>query len=121
MADFIDVVESSRWLIERALGGGDSDDFVNLEIKSGSTAELVAAAAVPVEASNDNILHALVNDESSYTTASPFLSKSAEIELYLLATNFLVRMSCRCRSSLSVCLFEIPFAAGRNKSLDSGE
>mmetsp|Transcript_6400 Transcript_6400/g.15169 ORF Transcript_6400/g.15169 Transcript_6400/m.15169 type:complete len:554 (-) Transcript_6400:98-1759(-) len=90
MADFIDVVESSRWLIERALGGGDSDDFVNLEIKSGSTAELVAAAAVPVEASNDNILHALVNDESSYTTASPFLSKSAEIELYLLATNFLL-------------------------------
>jgi hypothetical protein len=84
MADFIDIVESSRWLIDRALSSSINDDFVNLGTKS---IENPAAPAV----SNDNILTALVSDGSSYTTStSPFLSKSAEVELYLLATNFLV-------------------------------
>merc|ERR1719162_749790 len=47
----------------------------------------------PNASTNDNILNAFVNeDESSYTvtSTSPFLSKSAEVELYLLATNFLL-------------------------------
>ena len=87
MADFIDIVQSSRWMIDRALSASDNDDFVNLEIKS----VMAPTAAFPAPP-NDNILHALVNDESSYTSAStsPFLSQSAEVELYLLATNFLV-------------------------------
>jgi len=85
MADFIDIVESSRWLIDRALSSSNNDDFVNLGTKS--IEDPAAAAAV----SNDNILTALVSDGSSYTTStSPFLSKSAEVELYLLATNFLL-------------------------------
>ncbi|VEU38801.1 unnamed protein product [Pseudo-nitzschia multistriata] len=85
MADFIELVESSRWLIDRALSSQESDDFLNLETEQ-------YQAAAPAAVANDNILHALVNDESTYTSesTSPFLSKSAEAELYLLATNFLV-------------------------------
>ena len=88
MADFIDIAETSSWLIKRALRStsGD-DDFVNLEIQTPSS-----AAAASLAPASDNILNSLVNDESSYTTtaARPFLSQSAEVELYLLATNFLV-------------------------------
>jgi len=86
MADFFDIVEGNRWVINRFLSSSESDDFVNIGTES--TAYSVASAATP----NDNILHALVNDESSYTvtSTSPFLSKSAEVELYLLATNFLL-------------------------------
>mmetsp|Transcript_11640 Transcript_11640/g.29449 ORF Transcript_11640/g.29449 Transcript_11640/m.29449 type:complete len:546 (+) Transcript_11640:87-1724(+) len=84
MADFIDIVDSSRWLIERALRTYESDDFVNLETESSP-----ATVAAPP---NDSILGALVNDESSYAdpATKPFLSQSAEVELYLLATNFLL-------------------------------
>ena len=85
MADFIDAVQYSRWLIDRALGKYEDDDFVNLE-----TQQAVAEPTALASTQNDNILHALVNDESSYTATKPFLSKSAEVELYLLATNFLV-------------------------------
>ena len=95
MADFIDIVESSRWLIDRVLSSNENDDFVNLESVSTSAAaqqtEIQSAAS---SNTNDNILNALVNeDHISYTATSPspFLSKSAEAELYLLATNFLVR------------------------------
>lgn len=84
MADFIDIVESSRWLIDRALAASDTDDFVKIETETQSITE-AAAAATP----NDNILHELVKDDP-YTTANPYLSKSAEVELYLLATNFLL-------------------------------
>jgi hypothetical protein len=95
MADFIDIVESSRWLIDRVLSSNENDDFVNLESVSTSAAaqqtEIQAAAS---SNTNDNILNVLVNEDNiSYTATSPspFLSKSAEAELYLLATNFLVR------------------------------
>lgn len=94
MADFIDIVESSRWLIDRVLSSNENDDFVNLESVSTSAAaqqtEIQSAAS---SNTNDNILNALVNeDNTSYTATSPspFLSKSAEAELYLLATNFLL-------------------------------
>jgi hypothetical protein len=95
MADFIDIVESSRWLIDRFLSSTENDDFVNLE--SGSTSAAALQTEIQSAASsntNDNILNALVNEDNiSYTATSPspFLSKSAEAELYLLATNFLVR------------------------------
>jgi hypothetical protein len=95
MADFIDIVESSRWLIDRVLSSNENDDFVNLESVSTSAAaqqtEIQSAAS---SNTNDNILNVLVNEDNiSYTATSPspFLSKSAEAELYLLATNFLVR------------------------------
>ena len=95
MADFIDIVESSRWLIDRVLSSNENDDFVNLESVSTSAAaqqtEIQSAAS---SNTNDNILNALVNEDNiSYTATSPspYLSKSAEAELYLLATNFLVR------------------------------
>ena len=95
MADFIDIVETSRWLIDRVLSSNENDDFVNLESVSTSAAaqqtEIQSAAS---SNTNDNILNALVNEDNiSYTATSPspFLSKSAEAELYLLATNFLVR------------------------------
>uniref|UniRef100_A0A7S4ALB4 Sugar phosphate transporter domain-containing protein n=1 Tax=Pseudo-nitzschia australis TaxID=44445 RepID=A0A7S4ALB4_9STRA len=91
MADFIDLVESSRWLIDRALGSSqESDDFINLETGIGGEQQIEIAS--PATVSNENILHALVTDESSYTNLStnPYLSKSAEAELYLLATNFLL-------------------------------
>lgn len=86
----MDIADTSRWLLERALKTyDDSDDFVNLEVKSTHQAESVSAP-------NDSILTALVNDETSYTDAAtrPFLTQSAEVELYLLATNFLVSYSC---------------------------
>ena len=100
MADFIDIAETSTWLINRALRStSDSDDFVNLEVKTPSSAAHIAPA-------NDNILDSLVNDGSSYTTTStsPFLSQSAEVELYLLATNFLVcfLVSFSCRDLVSL-------------------
>ena len=91
----MDIADTSRWLLERALKTyDDNDDFVNLEVKSTHVAESVAAP-------NDSILTALVNDETSYTDAAtrPFLTQSAEVELYLLATNFLVSCSCA-----SLCL-----------------
>ncbi len=96
MADFIDIVDSSRWLIERALRTYESDDFVNLETESSP-----ATVAAPP---NDSILGALVNDESSYAdpATKPFLSQSAEVELYLLATNFLVGFFCA-----SLCLLRV--------------
>ena len=104
MADFIDAVQYSRWLIDRALGKYEDDDFVNLE-----TQQAVAEPTALASAQNDNILHALVNDESSYTATKPFLSKSAEVELYLLATNFLVSfVMFRSLRFESFCFFRTP-------------
>jgi hypothetical protein len=112
MADFIDIVESSRWLIDRALSASDTDDFVKIETETQSITE-TAAAATP----NDNILHALVNDEP-YTSTNPYLSKSAEVELYLLATNFLVGIVCvvDCvaeRFAFRLCIFRRPLNTAR--------
>jgi len=74
MVDFLDLATSSRWLIERALSQQD-DDFAQLDVSSSS-------AASPT----------LPDDGYSYgaTETRPVLSKSAEAELYLLATNFLL-------------------------------
>ncbi|KAL3923577.1 MAG: hypothetical protein SGILL_001578 [Bacillariaceae sp.] len=88
MVDFVDLAESSRWLLERYLGGGgsDNDDFVNLE--SGQADH--AAYATNGGGGNDSILQSLVYDDTPTTSTRPFLSKSAEAELYLLCTNFLL-------------------------------
>lgn len=86
MVDFVDLAETSRWLLERYLGGSgngsDSDDFVNLEMDA-------AAGAIP--SAGDNMLHSFVySADPSSTTTRPLFSKSAEAELYLLCTNFLL-------------------------------
>ncbi|KAL3908653.1 MAG: hypothetical protein SGARI_002964 [Bacillariaceae sp.] len=79
--DFVELAQGSRWLLERYLGGGggDNDDFVNLE----------GGAAADNTAPNDNILQSMIYDDTD-PAAKPFLSKSAEAELYLLCTNFLL-------------------------------
>lgn len=77
MFDFIELATSSRQLMERALAG--DDDFAKMENDRG----------------NDSILHQTYSssENSYYTESTPFLSKTAEAELYLLATNFLL---CTC-------------------------
>ncbi|MGK3738722.1 MAG: hypothetical protein ACI90V_005569 [Bacillariaceae sp.] len=98
MADFIDIVESSRWLIDRVLSSQENDDFANLESGSTSAQQTTEIQSAASSNTNDNILNAFVNEDNiSYTATSPspFLSKSAEAELYLLATNFLVRIQIR--------------------------
>jgi hypothetical protein len=82
MVDFFDLATSSRWMIQRALREQD-DDFTLLDVSSSAT---------PPD--NDSILSLLQEQEdSAYQSgaeARPFLSKSAEAELYLLAANFLL-------------------------------
>jgi hypothetical protein len=86
MVDFVDLAESSRWLIDRVLRSQDSDDFVNLEAAS----DTGGADALTYQ-KGDSILTSLVHEDGFTTAATrPILSKSAEAELYLLATNFLL-------------------------------
>jgi hypothetical protein len=78
MTDFIELASSSRWLLDRVLG--EDDDFAKLEYNEGNN------AATPPD---DSILNSVpYSNETS--GPGPFLSKSAEAELYLLATNFLL-------------------------------
>lgn len=92
MVDFVDLAESSRWLIDRVLRSQD-DDFVNLEAASAtgpageSSFPGASGAASPP---SDSILKSLVYEDAYTATTTPFLSKSAEAELYMLATNFLL-------------------------------
>ncbi|KAG7356408.1 UAA transporter family protein [Nitzschia inconspicua] len=83
MVDFVDLAESSRWLLERFLGDAN-DDFVNLEAADGSGPAAVTGIA------NDNVLLQTFVYEDLNVKTSPFFSKSAEAELYLLCTNFLL-------------------------------
>jgi hypothetical protein len=83
MVDFIDLAESSRWLIERVLSSSNNDnndDFVNLEVAPGEQQY----------DRNDNIVNSFMQDSHQGSGPRPFLSKSAEAELYLLCTNFLL-------------------------------
>jgi UAA transporter family len=95
MVDFVDLAESSRWLIDRVLRSQD-DDFVNLEAASDGATPFeagagAAAAAAKTSPTSDNILTSIVYEDGYTATATlPLLSKSAEAELYLLATNFLL-------------------------------
>ena len=100
MVDFIDIAESSRFVIDRFLRESD-DDFVNLETNVGSSP---LSQETKTQPANGNFLNALVNEESYMVTSTrPFLSKSAEAELYLLATNFLVRCHRRLRRRRRRC------------------
>ena len=80
MVDFLDVATSSRWIIDRMLGDAGDDDFAQLDTPSSSSGAIHESGAN------------YYADASPAAMAStrPFLSKSAEAELYLLATNFLL-------------------------------
>ena len=96
MVDFVDLATSSSWLVQRVLGQvvayDDEDDFANLEVNN------PISSASPYD--NMNMANnggtsggnAGMGGADSYTMVEtrPFLSKSAEAELYLLATNFLL-------------------------------
>lgn len=87
MVDFLDLATTSRWMIQRALGEQD-DDFSKIDSDANSP-------------DNDSILTQLQEQsDSTYqsTETRPFLSKSAEAELYLLATNFLL-----CKKESTTC------------------
>lgn len=113
MADFVELAQSSRWLLERVLSvqQDDNDDFVNLEMNANAGSASAAATLAAHQqqqqqassfyggsssngnGNNDNLLYALYDTEDgtyTSTTTRPLLSKSAEAELYLLATNFLL-------------------------------
>jgi hypothetical protein len=96
MVDFVDLAESSRWLLERALGATgreESDDFVNLELDPNNAGQEGSSSSSGGGGSTGNILYSFYETEDgAYTSATtrPLLSKSAEAELYLLATNFLL-------------------------------
>ena len=94
MVDFIELANGSRWLIDRALSSNNNndDDFTRLENIGGGG----------IQQPDDSILNSMsypTSETSGITTGSgnggdwrtqPFLSKSAEAELYMLATNFLL-------------------------------
>ena len=80
MVDFLDVATSSRWIIDRMLGDAGDDDFAQLDTSSSSSGAIHESGAT---------YHADAST-AAVTSTRPFLSKSAEAELYLLATNFLL-------------------------------
>lgn len=91
MFDFIELAASSRHLIERALG--EDDDFAKIENDGGG---------------NDSILTQTASAYGNtyyYTDSTPLLSKTAEAELYLLATNFLLCESIVKFHSLMHCFY----------------
>jgi hypothetical protein len=86
MVDFVNLAESSRYILERFLGD-DSDDFVNLEmdVPPGPLESIIHSGS-----REENNLQSFVYEDSMNVNTRPFLSKSAEAELYLLCTNFLL-------------------------------
>jgi len=83
--DFVEWAESSRWLLQRVMSVAD-DDFAKLEndipndIPSGSMSNAYTAASYSSPMST----------YASEVATRPFLNKTSEAELYLLATNFLL-------------------------------
>lgn len=80
MFDFIELATSSRQLIERALA--EDDDFAKLDGNDGSGATNSGAFAGVDFPGAGAVAYA--------AESTPILSKTAEAELYLLATNFLL-------------------------------
>ena len=76
MVDFIDLANGHRQLLQRLLDGGD-DDFAKMENEYSYS-------------SSSNSMTSQQSYGSEGTAPAPLLSKSAEAELYLLATNFLL-------------------------------
>jgi hypothetical protein len=72
--DFVNLANGHRYLLQRVLDG--DDDFAKIEYTNDKNIMLISQQ----------------QQASGYydTTSTPILSKSAEAELYLLATNFLL-------------------------------
>ena len=87
MADFIQLAESSRWVLNRILSSSSStetDDFVNLAT---TTATTTMGGGRSDSVYNDgNRAYDAATTTTSLPPPPPFLSKSAEAELYLLGT-----------------------------------
>jgi hypothetical protein len=81
MADFMDLANAHRHLLQRILNDED-DDFFKIENDHPTTTQ-----SVYPDGSTLNSPHTAAD---AYIASSPVLSKSAEAELYLLATNFLL-------------------------------
>ena len=90
MVDFIDLANGHRQLLQRLLDGGD-DDFAKMENEYSYS----SSSGIRNDNSNSN---SMTSQQQSYgsegTAPAPLLSKSAEAELYLLATNFLLCTFC---------------------------
>ena len=81
MVDFVDLANGHRYLLERILN--TDDDFAKIE--NDYPAASTNGYSYETAAQSQSAL-----DSSYYTGSTPVLSKSAEAELYLLATNFLL-------------------------------
>ena len=92
MVDFIDLANGHRQLLQRLLDGGD-DDFAKMENEYSYSSSSGIRNDNPSSSS-------MTSQQQSYgseaTAPAPLLSKSAEAELYLLATNFLLCTLCVC-------------------------
>jgi copper(I)-binding protein len=100
--DFIDWATTSQEWIRRGLvgavtavggtfenNGDDQDDFVNME--SPLSGASVASVAAETHANDYMMMGGYSTTAAAAATpTAPFLSKTAEAELYLLATNFLL-------------------------------
>lgn len=79
MLDFIDWVTTSRELVHRAFAAeSQDDDFAKID--GGSSSSSYAATSP----------QGSYYSQYSVNESTPLLSKTAEAELYLLATNFLL-------------------------------
>ncbi|CAJ1965345.1 unnamed protein product [Cylindrotheca closterium] len=83
MVDFVDLANGHRYLLERILGAAD-DDFAKIEN------DYPASNGFQYETTTAQSSQSALDSSSYYTGSTPVLSKSAEAELYLLATNFLL-------------------------------
>jgi hypothetical protein len=80
MADFIDLANAHRHLLQRILNDED-DDFFKIESDHPTTQSVYP---------DGSTLNSPQTAADAHIASSPVLSKSAEAELYLLATNFLL-------------------------------
>lgn len=87
MVDFVDLANGHRYLLERILN--NDDDFSKMEddYPSQQTASTNGYYDAPPQSQS-------AMDSTFVVGSTPVLSKSAEAELYLLATNFLLCTYC---------------------------
>jgi hypothetical protein len=86
--DFVTLADTA-WKLHRKLSGGEDDDFSNL---SGGGDSSMSSSTITMDTSHPAIMQQQQQqaDMPVDDQARPFLSPSAEAELFLLATNFLL-------------------------------
>ena len=83
--DFVTLADTA-WKLHRKLSGGEDDDFSNLS--GGGDSSMSSSSTM--DTSHPAIMQQQQADMPVDDQARPFLSPSAEAELFLLATNFLL-------------------------------